>query len=214
MNRVLALPFLLIFIIAPLTGSAQEMTAAERARATEISNKIKRVFLLNQLVPVLLSREQIDDMTKILEEVRAAERTMIRKEFEEMRKVEKDVDEAIKAAEARGVVPTDQTLTRLLRLQAAFTISRQAFVNAQVASVTGKIEKVLDKGQQAAAANALDPRIFDPSLDVTKLSQSERLQVWVRAVLLDPLCYPLLTELRTKMRPGQKLGSAAPKEDK
>ena len=180
-----------------LTGLARAnvVPVQQNPDATRIGLKIRQLDLLNQILPVLMTREQIRKLLPIVEGVRQKQKDIEAKELEQMKLVENDVDKALAGGLEKGKVPSEELFAKLQKLTFAFQVTRQVHTAQSVEKVLEFMKKELNEGQRKAASNALDPRIFDPKADVTTMSDDEKLKYWIRAVLLDYESYDLLVKL-------------------
>lgn len=167
----------------------------ENKDATRIGRKIRQLDLLNQILPVLMTREQLRKLLPIIEEIRQKQQDIEKRELEVMKGVEADVDKAVAGGLEKGKVPPEELFGKLQKITEAFTITRQIHSGQSVAKILEFMKKELNEGQRKAAANALDPRIFDPKVDVATMSDDEKLKYWIRAVILDYEAYDLLVKL-------------------
>lgn len=188
MNRfryLLLLPVFALTLLASTSVNAQD-------DATKILNKMRRVDLLNQILPVLMTPEQLQKLLPPIEAARKAKNDIERSELTEMKKLEAELDAAIKEAKEKSQVPSSQLQTKIFTLLKILENNRKAMVNEQNEAVLKAVEENLDEGQIKAATNSLTLP------DGQKLSDRAKLSHWVRAVLMDPLSYDLLVELSRK----------------
>lgn len=157
--------------------------------------KIRQVQIANQLVPVLFTKEQLTRILPVIERARQAEVDLEKRELEEMRKLEKDLDAAIAGATKRMESPSAELSAKLDRTLGAFRLGRQVLVGSSTASVVAAMKEHLNAGQLAAAAGALDPRLWDPNAKPEEMSQDEKLRIFAREVMLDRTAYDLLVEM-------------------
>ncbi|MCW5943500.1 MAG: hypothetical protein KIS66_14805 [Fimbriimonadaceae bacterium] len=160
--------------------------------------KIRKVELLNQILPVVMTKEQLDAILPAVERARAKVREVEKKEATELRAIEARMDTAIKAALEEGQVPKLEFVDRLRQLMWAMGLRRQTVVGENTESVLASLKKELNAGQLKAAANALSPKQIDPGVRVEELTQDDRLRMYVRFILLDPYTYDLLVALARK----------------
>ena len=191
-RRYLALVLAVFAVLAPAFASAQ---VPSNPVADRISIKVRKLDLLNQILPVLMTKEQIKQMLPVIEKARQAERDQTAKELEIMTKYEGKLDAAIKAALEKKQVTKVEVLRDLRAMSRGLSISRLAMIGNYTDQVRTKFMSVMNAGQVKAASNALDPRLVDPNADVSKLTTDDRLKLWVRGILLDPLAYDLLVQL-------------------
>lgn len=190
-RRPLAL-VLAVLTLVPCLAYAQQ---ASNPVADRIAVKVRKLDLLNQILPVLMTKEQIRKLLPTIEKARQAERDQTAKELDIMKKYEGKLDAAISAALNKKQVTKVEVLHDLRAMVRGISISRMAMVGTYSETVRKKFVEVMNAGQVKAATNALDPRLVDPNADVSKMSSDQKLKMWVRGILLDPLAYDLLVQL-------------------
>jgi hypothetical protein len=191
MNRFLLIAAACLLAFAPATAG----TGQSNAQATAIQRKMRQLELIDQILPVLLTKEQINKLLPTIQTARQEERNLQYEEAQALAGLEAKVDTALdNAVNKKQVVPVE--LAREIRaLYAQALVKRSALVSKHSKAIGLKVVEVLDEGQRAAAANALDPRIFDASLDPATMSQADKLGYWATGVLLDPDSYDMLVKL-------------------
>ena len=183
-----------IFASILLLSLVSSTAAFAQDEATKVLNKMRQVDLLNQILPVLMTQEQLQKLLPPVERSRKATRDLERDELAAMKKLESKLDAAIKEAKDKNQVPPAELQTEIFRLLSTFKKNRALMVLEQNEAVLKAVEENLDEGQIKAATNALSL----PSSDGEKLTDRAKLGRWVRAVLMDPLAYDLLVDLSRK----------------
>ncbi|MBS1709312.1 MAG: hypothetical protein JSS65_11420 [Armatimonadetes bacterium] len=191
-RRTLVLVTLLLALMSPALAYGQAKT---NAVADRISIKIRKLDLLNQILPVLLTKSQIRQLLPSIEVARQAERDQMDKELEVMKTYENKLDAAIAQAIDHKRVTKLEVLKDLRAMVRGISISRLTMIGAHTEKVRAKFVSVVNAGQVKAAANALDPRLVDPNAKVDKMTTDEKLKYWIKTILLDPLAYDLLVQL-------------------
>ncbi len=171
------------------------MAQPENTRATELGTKIRQLDLLNQLLPVLMTKEQLKKIIPVIDRARNAQQKEFAMELLEMKKVEGKVDKALKEARESKKVPSREMMSELFRMAKNFQATRAIVVADQLQNVRDILKATLNEGQLKAAANALDPRAYDPSADVSKMSQDRKLDNWIKYILLDWASFELLLQM-------------------
>lgn len=191
-------PRLLLALLAVLVLSsfaAAQPSPSQVKRSAEIQRKLRELDILNQVLPILMSKEQIRAVLPSIERARQAVADAQAKEADVLTTLERKVDEALEAAMDEGKVPDPETIKEFTSTFAAFALIRKAVADANVDAVLAAMKENLNSGQIKAAANSLNPAMSDPTLDVSELTDEVKLRYFVRTVMLDPLTYGLLREL-------------------
>lgn len=176
-------------------AGAQTASAAQQDRASDILDKITKVDLLNQLLPLLLTKEQIKKILPAIEKAREQVRMAQAKEFEEMKKLEPAIDKALKEALENGEVVKAEVMKEATGTLKRLASARQFIAASNTASVLEVFKSVANSGQVKTAINSLDPRFFAPGTKIEELSDDTRLQVYVQEFLLHPFTYELLRKM-------------------
>lgn len=180
---------------SPMALAQTTKQDASAKRADEILNKLHELDLLNQLLPVLMTKEQMRKILPAVEKAREMVRATEKGEAEQLEKLSAKIDPVIAEAYEKKKVPSIEILTEYAKTFAKLRVVRRSVVEANTSNVLEVVQKTLDKGQLAAARNALEPKYIDPSLDKEKMSDDEKLRFWVKVILLDPQAYTILTKL-------------------
>lgn len=162
--------------------------------ASRVLMKMRQVDLLNQMLPVLMTKEQVQKLLGPVEKARNAEKAIEKDELEQLKKIESKLDAAIKEAKEKQQVPPGELQTEIFKTLKGFQLKRAEMVIEQNEAVLKAVEETLDEGQIKAASNALSV----PEKEGEKMASRDKLRRWVRIVLMDPLSYDLLVELSRK----------------
>lgn len=190
-----------IVAFAAFTGAFAQQSLAEKERARrsdEIVKKARKIDILNQLLPVLLTKDQITTLLPELAKAREAVRKVEEAEYKSLIELEPKLDAAIKEGIDKQRVPKEEVLRAMLKTFHALAIVRDATVQANVEAVFEVVNKIFNDGQKAAARNALTPSLMDPTLDPKKMTDDQKLRFWVRVILLDRDSYDTLLEVVKK----------------
>jgi len=191
MKRMLVV---LLLLVVPFAGLAQTPPPAEESTMV----KIRKLDLYNQILPVLLTKEQLEKLLPAIERARSKAKEVERKEATELAALNKELDEAIAKARDQGQVPKLDMVQKVEQLLWSFTIRRNATVNENTNAVVAVLEAELNEGQKRAAANSLRPKAFDPNVREEELTTSDKLRLFTRVILLDSMAYDILVGLSRK----------------
>lgn len=194
--------FLLIALLFSAIAAPAQAQTDKQKKSTELLGKARQIDLLNMVLPLVMTKSQINQMLPLLEKARAKEKVIESREADMMRSMETKINTALDKGINDGVVPSLELLKELNRMFIAFSMSREATITENVEAILEGLKRSLNSGQIKAAANSIDPKAFDPSADPAKMSQDDRLKFFIRANLLDPLCYDVLVKLSTSKAIG------------
>lgn len=188
----------LIACLAAGAAWAQTPPSPAQQKADQVLVKARKVDLLNQILPALMTKDQIGKLLPVIEKARQAVREVEEKERSELGALEPKLDAAIREALEKNLVPSRDVLNNAYATFQMMQMRRQSIVSQNVEAVLKVIEDTWNAGQRKAAAQALKPEAFDPTLDSSKMTDEQKLRFYVRVILLDPLAYDLLIKLREK----------------
>lgn len=177
--------------------AAQAAGSAEKAkRSTEILTKARQMDIMNQLLPLLLTKEQIDKLLPNIEKSRQELRKLESQEYDALIALEPKVDKALKEGYEKGQIVAQTTIN-----QAYATFRRMEAKRLSTGAEFGDkiyedVNTVLTKGQKKSMAGALTPNMINPTLDPRKMSEEDRIEFFIQTILLDPSCYDVLLKLR------------------
>lgn len=183
-----------LFLITP----AQTSTGADarQKRVDNIMKKARRIDLMSQIMPLLLTNAQIKQLLVPIEAARREVNRVENLEFNELAKIEGKLDTALAEAIKNERSPNRNALADAYATFKFISLRRNATAQDNVTKVMAVLEKTLNEGQKKAMAGSLKPTLsgFDPS----KLTESQRMQYFAGDVLLDPEAYTILSQLVAK----------------
>lgn len=190
------LSLFLCLLVAGIS-SAQEDTS--RQKDTEaIFTKLKQLDLMNQILPMLMTKDQLKKILPVVEKARQRVKQAQLKEYEALKKFEGRITEARKKAIDSGQVPGRQLLNEIIKMFQAMEIARTMIADENTDAIIAVFKSTLNEGQIKAAANDLNPKLFDPSLKPEEMSADQKLRFFVKEIFLDPAAYDVLVILSQK----------------
>lgn len=185
---------LAVLVFGTSIAGAPVMQRKPNPEADRIAFKIRRIQILDQLLPVLMTKSQIKALLPVIERSRQKELDLEKKELQEMKEFEPEIDKELNRAIKEQKVATDEFARKYLKLVNAFTLGRQILVGGSSADVLAKMKEVLNEGQLKTAELSLDPRLFGEK-DPANMSSDAKLKMWIGEVLLDRASYDLLVDM-------------------
>lgn len=176
-------------------AGAQAVDQERAQKSDEVFQKATKLDLLNQILPLLFTKEQFRDILPSIERARQRVRETQKLEADELSKLDKQLDAALKDAMEKGVVPPRELLADVSKTLQKLSIARGIISGQNTQEVFDAFVKTANAGQKKAAANALSPKLFDPSAKPEEMSDDEKLRVFVREILLHPLAYDIMRKL-------------------
>ncbi len=188
---------ILMIALAALTvsvGMAQPGTAnAQKADAA--MEAIRKLDLLNQILPIVLTKEQVNQLLPVVEKARAKFRLTMQREAEELGKMQSRLDAAVKEATDNQKLPDKALLAEANKLINTLTLVRQVITEENTDLVLEQLKKTCNAGQLKTAANSLDPRYYGSTAKPAEVKEETKLRLFVREILLDALTYDLLLKM-------------------
>jgi hypothetical protein len=185
---------LFLAAILVLVGSSFAQSVSDQAAATRIQEKIRRLDLLNNLLPVLLTPEQIGVLVPVLTKARKADEDLKKKEAALLRALEQDLDKAIREGADGKKFPPNELTARVFTTFTAMSVARTNMVTEQVAGVIKVLDTLLDAGQKKAAAGLIRGVAINPA-EPDKVTEEQKFRRWVGAILMDPFALDLLPRM-------------------
>jgi hypothetical protein len=190
-----------IVLAASLTGfaSAQNVTTESGKTSDEVMLKIHRVDLLNQLLPLFLTKAQINDkLLPAIEKQRSKWKALLAEEDAILAKLNPQLDETISKAVEKQEYPKMDFLKdiqqKLKQMQTKRTFTQITMVD----EMDVLVKEVLDPGQLKALVGSFDARIIDPTKKPDELTDGAKRAFFIRNVFLDPMCREILIDLAAK----------------
>lgn len=182
-------------IIAGFFGFGHAQKPPEVNKSETILSKMRQIDVLEQVIPLALTKDQINQLLPSIERSRARVAAVKKEEAETLAKLEGKIDDAIKTAEEKMVAPPKALLDELAQAMLKMSIKRQMTVDENTDAVLKVFNDVCNAGQKKAAENSLKPELIDPSLHSDKMTSEEKIRFFIEQILLDPQSYPVLLEL-------------------
>jgi len=180
-----------------LAAAPQQATqpASQPDPKQDINYQIAKLDALNHVLPLLLTKDQANKILTALEKVREKERQVRKMEDDQLKPFRERIAKAVEDGEKKKLVPDRQLLADLAKLLGAFDRVRAATAEDNVSLIEETLKSTLNAGQLKTLAKSLDPRFFAPDLKIEEITDSERIRIFIRAILLQPATYDLLVEL-------------------
>jgi hypothetical protein len=185
----------LLLCLSLATCSLAQTDAAQLKHLDQMLLKLKQVDLMNHILPLLMTKEQIRQILPSVEKARQKVREAQKKEYEALKRFEIRLDAAHKKALENGVLPGRELLGEIMKMFVDHSIKRMLIAEDNTDAVVDAMKAALNEGQIKAATNDLNPKLFDPSLKPEQMKPEEKLRFFVKEILLDPAAYDVLVLL-------------------
>lgn len=193
---------LALLLVGPATAFAPPPVTPEGLKAEAVQVDMRKIDLLTQMMPLLLTRKQIGGVLTAIEAAQKYQATVYAAEAKRVNEMEGKLAAAVKEAEEKGKYPDKALRGEIyavtLRLSSIRGIARATILK----NMDEALAKVLDAGQLKVMAGTFDPKEIDPVKPETVTDKIRR-KAYILNILLDPLAYELLTKL-FKIAPESK----------
>lgn len=197
MNLKLLLVSSLVLAVGAFAG-AQQIDPQKAKESEVIVNNMRRVELLNQILPLVLTKSQINAILPAIERARDKMRQLYLTEHDDLLEFQKSTQAAAQAGVA-GKMPDNKLVTDIRAFFQANDVRRASVVEHNIDIIMPVLVKNFNKGQMKVMANSLTLAFFEPDIKPQDANDDIKQRVFVREVLMDPLAYDLLVQMATKL---------------
>lgn len=188
--------FTCILLFGLISSFALAQSDTERAaKSGEVVDKIRQLDLMNHILPIIYTKEQLNLMLPAIEKARQNVKTTQEGEYKILVQIEAKVSADLDKSINEGTLPGKQMIIDLDKVFSGMDDIRMTVGKDNEDLVWNVMKGALNSGQLKAAANSVDPHAINPSLITEKMSEEEKVRFYIRNILLDPLAYPLLVKL-------------------
>ena len=182
-------------VIAGFFGIGHAQTQDQVRKSELVLSKMRQIDVLTQVVPLALTKDQLNQLLPAIERARARVAAQQKQEAQTLEALDGKVSDAIKQSEEKMVPPPQSLLDDLAKTTMQMALKRQVIVDENTDAVLKVFNQICNAGQKKAAANSLRPELIDPSLKADKMTDEEKIRFFIEEILLDPQGYPVLLEL-------------------
>ncbi|MEQ1820979.1 MAG: hypothetical protein ABL949_00540 [Fimbriimonadaceae bacterium] len=180
----------LLLLVSGLTmAPAQDRGAV----SDDIFSRGVQLQLLNQIMPLLMTKEQWRKVLPSVEEAREAVRKTEKLEADELKKLQTKMDEAYKNALEKGELPKKELLIEFQTKLSDFSKTRRIIADINTTKVQEAFVATANEGQKKTAIGSITPADFGFKAD--ELKDEARLRLFVSEILLNPIAYDLMRKL-------------------
>lgn len=194
MLKVLAMAMVMMVFGTTIAG-APVLQKKPNPEADRILLKVRQLQIVDQMLPVLLTKDQIKKLLPIIEKWRQKELDLEKKELEKLKEFEPKLDLALKdAIGGEQKTPRTEFTEEWLRMQNAFILGRQVLRGSSSHEMYEKLKEICNEGQLKSVENAIDPRLIGKT-DPESLTAEAKSKMWIQEVLLDRASYDILVDM-------------------
>ncbi|HET6644983.1 MAG TPA: hypothetical protein VFG65_05740 [Fimbriimonadales bacterium] len=184
----------LITVLTLCTVGFAQVATDDPYKTTPIIDKLADIDMANQVLPLLLTKDQMSKLLPIVEKCRANVRAQQKKEADRLKELLPEIDK-IHGEALKGIVPPEPFLKKVDDLLKKFDNERRGVSIANGLIIFEALDKNLNDGQKKAAAGVVD-KVFDSQNKEWKDgTQSEKLKFFGSSIFLSDRAYAYLTKL-------------------
>jgi hypothetical protein len=183
-----------------LTNAQTSTQSPKMQKAAATLSKIDRLSACKFVLPLLLSKSQMNDILLTLEKCRKAQQDTLDKDADEMAKIDAKVTKALDEAIKDGNYPSKEFQNEVIKVTQGIATRRAIVVGNLVGLLNDTVRKSLNGGQLKAMVNLVDPNSIDSTLKPEKWTEEEKVNFYLRTVMLDNNTYELLKTLYKNAR--------------
>jgi hypothetical protein len=187
---------LVVPIMSAQAGKGGQVTPAEQgAKSDEIIGKLRQLDFLNRLVPLLLTRAQLEKVLAAVEKARLNVKKTEENEYHVLLAMEPKVTALLTKCMDDASAPGKPALIDFTKSLLVLSETRQIVAKDNEDLVYDAIWPELDKGQKKAMAGSINMRDYDPKLKVEDIKDEDVVKFFIRDTFLNPLAYPIMVKL-------------------
>ena len=179
----------------PLFAIAQQDSAQASKTIDQVLYKIGKLNIIKYVSPLLLKKAQMNDLMTTMEKCRAKENETRIEDAKIFAQLEPKIDKAIESAINDGTYPKRDIQITVVAIQQSILARREKATNEMIDMMYTTVKKSLNEGQINALKNLINPKDVDPSYKADKMTDEEKIRLYIRQVLLDGMTYDVLREM-------------------
>ena len=186
------------FFLIVLAGASFVFARAEDDNANNLDRfdyKVRQIQLYNLLLPALLTKDELHKILPAIEKARQKVKDVHKTEVDLLKPLLGKVNDALKAAAERGAVPPKELVDQIAVMRGKIAVGRYLFAQLNTQDVFDVVKKTVNAGQFKVIANSLNPKDFDPKAKPDEMTQDEKVEMFVKEVLLNTEAYDLLVKM-------------------
>ncbi|HTQ10637.1 MAG TPA: hypothetical protein VMI31_11235 [Fimbriimonadaceae bacterium] len=193
MKRILVIIIVVVALMATIPAMGQ--ASDQGSKSDQVLMKLRQIDLLNMLIPLALTHDQIEKILPAIERARQRVRQAEKDEAATLLKLDGKVTEAIKKSIETSVAPPKELLDELAHTTQAMGDTRDSIALDNTESVLKVFVDTINAGQKKAAINSFSPAFIDPKAKPDTITDDVKLHFFVNNILLDPQAYDILVQM-------------------
>lgn len=166
-----------------------------------ILQTLAEIDISNQILPLLLTKDQTNRLLTLIERARAAAREQEKKEADALKALKAEADKIHSEAVKLGKVPSQEFLKKVNDMFASWEKERLNIRAKNTVLVMSSVKEILNEGQIKAAVGVVD-KVYDEQLRefVEDPTDDQKLAYYVVHVFLNDTAYDFMRKRYTDMR--------------
>ncbi|RMG23535.1 MAG: hypothetical protein D6724_08085 [Armatimonadetes bacterium] len=196
-----ALILALCLLCASLPTATQTTSKPDPYGVDPILDTLAEIDLANQILPLLLTKEQTNEILTIIERTRAAVKEQQKKEADALKALKAEADKVHKEAVEMGKVPSQEFLKKVNDLFATWEKERLNIRAKNTILLMSRIKDILNEGQIKAAIGVVD-KVYDEQLKqfVENPTDDQKLSYYAVNVFFNDSAYEFLRKRYAAMK--------------
>lgn len=183
-----------VLSVCLLGAAVAQQAKTDPYKVQSILDTLAEIDSANQVLPLLLTKDQIKKLLPVLEKCRNNVRNQQKKEADRLKELRVEADK-IDAEAIKGLVPSQEFLDKVDRLFKKFDNERTGVTIANGLILRDALKDILNDGQRKAAIGVVD-KIFNAQDKKWEEGTPDlKLQYFALSVLMGDRTYDLLTKL-------------------
>jgi hypothetical protein len=182
-----------IALLAFCAGFAQVSTN-DPNKIKPTLDKMAELDLANRILPLLMTKEQINKLLPEIEKARKNVRDQEKKEADRLKALQPEIDK-YHAEIFQGKTPPKEFLDKTTALFKKFENERLQVKVANALILSETLKKNLDEGQLAAVVGVVDKIYDEQNKEWKDGTKDQKIQFYVISIFMGDRCYDLLVRL-------------------
>lgn len=178
-----------------MTGaSLQQVSKNDKYGINPVMDKLAQIDKANQILPLLLTKDQIKQLLPKIERCRENIRNQEKKEADRIKVLGPDADKVYNET-LKGIVPSQDFLSKTRSLFDQFAQERNGVKAANSIILIEAMDQIFDRGQKQRIIGVVDKVFNERSMKWESGTEGEKLSFFALNVLLDDDGYQFLVKL-------------------
>lgn len=188
--------FVAVLSLVFISAFCHAQEASDPYKVGPILSKLAEIDLANQILPLVLSKDQIRKLLPKIEQCRANVKAQEKKEADRLKALQTDANK-IHAEVVKGLVPPQEFLDKMTALFKSFENERKGVLMANTLIINDAVTDIFHEGQKKAAIGVVDKIYSEETKTWEDATPERKLRYFAVAILLNNDAYEFLVRLST-----------------